>query len=120
MVRDYIPVSYVVRALLTARDCDCGPGLHIFNVSSGLRITNGEVYEIVQSALARNGFRIRAEWAPCGAPGEAEHIILDPESMWQGLGMEPPRMEEIVAAIEATVDDGVNHRLAVAAAVTGS
>jgi nucleoside-diphosphate-sugar epimerase len=104
LVRDYVPVAWVVRALLASVTRHWEPRLHIFNVSSGIPMTNGAVFEIVRAALGRRGVRLNAEWSSSAAFGEAEHIVLDPETLVNGLGIEPPKESEVLNALEAAVD----------------
>jgi UDP-glucose 4-epimerase len=112
MLRDFVPVGHVVRAMVAALSREWEPGLHVFNVASGYAMTNGEVFEVVQAALKRRGLAIQPHWGPSPAYGEAQNIVLDPEGQMKGPGLEPPTEEEILLAIEASVDAGVTRRLA--------
>jgi nucleoside-diphosphate-sugar epimerase len=115
MVRDFVPVAHVVRSILAALKREWDPGLRIFNVASGFAMTNGEVFEVVLAALKRHGLAIHPHWGPSPAYGEAQHIVLDPDSGIDGPDCAPPTEREIVRAIEASVDAGVERHLAAAA-----
>ncbi len=111
MVRDFIPVRYVVRSIVAALSREWDPGLRVFNVASGFAMTNSEVFEVVRAALTRQGLTIRPHWGPSPVYGEAQHIVLDPESGIEGQDFAPPTEREIVQCIEASVDAGVErHR----------
>jgi nucleoside-diphosphate-sugar epimerase len=111
MVRDFVPVNYVVRSIVAALSKEWDPGLRVFNVASGFAMTNSEVFEVVLAALKRHGLAIHPHWGPSPAFGEAQHIVLDPDSGIEGPDFVPPTRQEIELAIEASVDAGVQrHR----------
>jgi nucleoside-diphosphate-sugar epimerase len=112
MLRDFVPVGHVVRAMVAALSREWEPGLQVFNVASGYAMTNGEIFEMVRAALERHGLAIHPHWGPSPAYGEAQNLVLDPEGQMDGLGLEPPTQREILRTIEATVDAGVRRHLA--------
>ena len=110
LVRDYIPLSHVLRSFSAALNRDWGPGCHTINVASGIGITNGEVFEVVRKELQELGYQINARWSSTAAPYEAEAVALDPRSMLEQLGIAPPAREEIISAIRQSVRESMRPR----------
>jgi UDP-glucose 4-epimerase len=83
--RDYVEVSDVVRANVQA--LRRGEG-EIFNIASGVRATDYEIFTAVREALGIPPFEPR--YAP-KRPGEVDHIGLDVSKARAGLDWQPQR-----------------------------
>lgn len=105
IVRDYVPVDYVVRVLCGAMDADWKPGGHLaLNVGTGRGTTNLEVGEAVRRRLKKHGYKLRFRWENPLAAGEASRVVLDMKTTTRKLGLPPPDKQEVMAAIDVAVD----------------
>ncbi len=101
LVRDYVPVGYVVQIMLAAMETEWEPGTTtILNVGTGRGTTNGEVAAIARRIAQRHGLRLEISFADPPAPGEAGEIVLQVDRSIRRLGILPPGPEEVVASIE--------------------
>ncbi len=104
LVRDYIPVSYVVRALMAAARIEWpGQSPITLNLGAGIGMTNREVAEIVQQVARDNGFRLDVSFDDPPGPGEAKEVVLDIEKTEKLLEIAPPGAAEIRRVIAETV-----------------
>lgn len=78
--RDYVEVSDVARANTRALDCRDG---EIFNIATGVRTTDYEVFTYAREALGKAPFKPR--FAP-KRPGEVDHIVLDASKAREQFG----------------------------------
>ncbi len=119
IVRDYVPVDYVVEALIAASEIALPAGTHIaWNVSTGRGMTNGEVTSIVAELLESEGYRLRPNFDAPVAPGEARFEILEAETSAAALGIRVRTRDEIVHAIETAVREQLRReRMTVRASV---
>ena len=105
IVRDYVPVSFVVRALRAGLEMECPSGSHrTFNVGTGRVTTNGDVGRIVQSVLSGYSVDLQINWNNPLMAGESGEIILDMTESVRQLSLEIPPHEETVQAIVESVD----------------
>ncbi|PYV13098.1 MAG: UDP-glucose 4-epimerase, partial [Acidobacteria bacterium] len=81
--RDYIQVSDVVRANVTALAKGEGG---VFNIASGKESSDYEIFAAVRGALGLSG--VEPHYAP-KRPGEVEHILLDIGKAATQLGWKP-------------------------------
>ena len=96
LVRDYVPVDYVVSVLLAAAAIKWPPqSLVTLNLGTGRPMTNREVAEIVQQVAAGQGFRLDVVFDDPPGAGEADEVVLDMEETVTLLGLEPPNAEEV-------------------------
>lgn len=104
IVRDYVPVDYVIRAMTAAleRDWPCGACVPV-NIGSGRGISNGEIAERVCKILARFGYTLRIEWERQPAPGEAWQAVLDVSETAAAVSALPPTTEDVWRAVEEGV-----------------
>jgi len=104
LVRDYVPVDYVVRVLTAAARIDwpAQPDVAL-NLGSGLAMTNRDVTEIVQQIAREQGFRLDVSFDDPPGHGEANEIVLDMEETVKLLGIAPPGAAEIRRVIAETV-----------------
>jgi UDP-glucose 4-epimerase len=101
VVRDYVSIRYVATVIKAATEMTIPAGSSVtFNVGSGRGMTNRFVAEIVRRVLAAHGFKLRIEFAPSVAPGEAWRLVMDTERTARKLGLPAPAEDEVVAAIE--------------------
>jgi UDP-arabinose 4-epimerase len=101
LVRDYVPVSYVARVIERVADMPLERGSSvIFNVGSGLAMTNRAVADVVRKVLRRRGFNLAVSFDEPVAPGEASKVVLDIGSTSRKLELETPSSDEVVEAIE--------------------
>jgi len=102
LVRDYVPVEYVVRVLRAAAEAEWMPGsAMVLNLGTGRAMTNREVAGIVQHAARRLGYRLELSFEDPAGPGEAEEVVLDMRETVRLLDLEPPGHDEVRAAIAA-------------------
>jgi nucleoside-diphosphate-sugar epimerase len=101
VVRDYVSIRYAASVIKAATEMTLPTGSSaIFNVGSGRGMTNRFVAEIVRRVLAAHGFKLRIDFAPSVAPGEAWRLVMDPDRTARKLGLPAPTEDEVVAAIE--------------------
>jgi nucleoside-diphosphate-sugar epimerase len=106
LIRDYVPVSYVARAIQRATEIPLSRGSSaILNVASGRGLTNRAVAEVVQRVLRDHGVELTMTFGSRRAPCEAKCEVLETAASNDKLGLRGPTEEEVIAAIEdATVD----------------
>ncbi len=103
LIRDYVPVDYVVRVLSAAGAAAWEPGrLEVFNIGTGRGMTNRGVTLIVQQTLANLGFPFNATYDDPAGLGEAEKVVLDIDRTVRRFGISPPGPAEIRENIEAS------------------
>lgn len=101
IIRDYVPVSHVVRVLAAAAAHRwTGSSRTCFNLGTGRGTANGRVAEIVTEVMAKRGYRIRIEYSELPAPGEARQANLDVRHITEALGIAPPDEDAVYRAIE--------------------
>lgn len=101
VVRDYVPVGYVVGAIIAALTLSVQPGTAVtFNVGTGRPLTNRDVAAVVQRVLRTQGYDLRIRWDRPLLPGEAASVVLDVGKSTRTFGVLPPDVEETVATIE--------------------
>jgi nucleoside-diphosphate-sugar epimerase len=103
VMRDYVPVDYVVALLLAAMRTDWQPGSsHTFNVGTGRVTTNGDVARMVQKTLRRRGYELNIVFDSPLLPGESRRVILDMKTTVKTLGVPIPSR----AAVERAIEEG--------------
>ncbi len=111
ITRDYVPLDYVVHAIERASDVPAAAGASIaYNVSAGVRLTNGFVADVVMAVLAKKGYVFKADFDTPRFAEEPVLAALDVESAAAALGLVPPGRDEVVEAIEAAVVHGLERR----------
>jgi nucleoside-diphosphate-sugar epimerase len=101
IVRDYVPVGYVVETLIAAMNVACTPGsLAQFNIGTGRGMTNRQVAGVVAGTLKRRGYKLRINWDAPIAPGEPRAVVLDTRSTYRRFGLRVPRADDVAGAIE--------------------
>ncbi len=104
LVRDYVPVDYVVELFARALEQTWPPGgFHLFNAGVGRGLSNGEVAGIVAGVLAGEGWKLNIAWVDPVAPGEAEYVVLNMDSTRHLLEAPPPDEAQVRHAIEESV-----------------
>ncbi|HEV2446122.1 MAG TPA: NAD(P)-dependent oxidoreductase [Candidatus Sulfopaludibacter sp.] len=99
LVRDYVPVDYVVRVLLAAT-LDWEPrSLVTLNLGAGRAVTNREVAEIVQQAVRGLGLQLDVSYDDAPGAGEADEVVLDMEETVKLFGIVPPSPDEVRESI---------------------
>jgi UDP-glucose 4-epimerase len=119
LVRDYVPVDYVVSVLLAAVDREWPQQSVItMNLATGRAMTNREVAEIVQQVAAMQGFALNVAFDDPPGAGEADEVVLDMEETVKLLGLDPPDADKVRESIaEAVVDHLCRARLTQVAGV---
>jgi nucleoside-diphosphate-sugar epimerase len=106
LVRDYVPVSFVVEIIRIVLERSWTPGnAYIFNVSTGRGLTNRQVAEVVQRVLRREGYRLRCNWDNPVPPGEARSVIENTRGLKEVLGAKIPSRNEVEECIRVSVLD---------------
>jgi nucleoside-diphosphate-sugar epimerase len=103
IIRDYVPISHVVRVLANAALHAPKTLQSCFNVGTGRGTANGEIAEIVTAILAEQGYRLRIEYADEPAPEEARRVLLDVASTTAAFDVAPPSRDAVVEAIADSV-----------------
>ena len=104
MVRDYVPITYVVRVLQAVISENWEPGrAYYFNVGSGKPRSNGQVAAVVQRTLQERGIALNIRFDDQPGPGEVRRAVLDTTSLEARLGLQPPSAEDVDAAIRDAV-----------------
>jgi nucleoside-diphosphate-sugar epimerase len=102
IMRDYVPVDYVVEAAIAASEIALTPGVPAsFNVSSGRGMTNGQIAALVTGVLEREGYRLRPDFGTPVAAEEARFEILEAQSSAAALGIRVRSADEVASAVEA-------------------
>ncbi len=104
ILRDYVPVEYIVQLLWAAASTTWEPGtFRAFNAGTGRGMTNGEVGAVVTKVLEKQGYRLKIRWdAPLGT-GESTSIVLGVEETVAAFGIAPPDRDGVIRSIEAAV-----------------
>ena len=111
MVRDYVPVHYVVSVMLAAAQRDWNPAsLVTLNLGTGRAMTNREVAEIVQEVAGNEGLRLDLSFEDPPGPGEAGEVVLDVEDTVKLFGIIPPGPAEVRQAIAGAVLETVQQQ----------
>lgn len=101
IVRDYVPVAYVVNILQAAMTREWGQGkAEVFNIGCGRGLTNREVAEIVGTILTEQGYVLHVDWSARLPAGESRSVVLDMTRTQEIFGRDIPSHDEVVAAIE--------------------
>ncbi len=101
IIRDYVPVDYVVKIVERVLAKDPVRDTTIYNVGSGRTMSNGEVADIVKGWLARQGYALNIAFQDEPAPGEAIHSALETGVTEKVLGLRPPTEQDVHEAIVA-------------------
>lgn len=106
LVRDYVPIAHVTRAIQRATEMSLPPGSFVMlNVGSGRGLTNRSVASVVQHALASQGLKLAMVFGSPRASGEVERVVLDTATSNETLALPGPTEDDVIAAIqEATLD----------------
>ena len=100
IVRDYVPVSYVVQIVRMALEEDFEPGsAPVLNAGSGRTVSNGEVASILKEWLAKQGYRLNIVFQPNAAPSEASYTALRTELTECRFNLNSPSSEAVREAI---------------------
>jgi nucleoside-diphosphate-sugar epimerase len=101
IVRDYLPVQYLVDVLIRSLEMQWKPGsFEVFNMGTGRGMTNGDVARIVQSVLKSEGLKLDINWENPISADESHAIILDPQETEDHFELPVPDHDAVVAAIE--------------------
>jgi UDP-glucose 4-epimerase len=104
LIRDLVPVSYVIKIIMKAMEMKWKPATSaVFNVSTGIGITNGEVAAIAQRVLREHGYNLTMNFENPLAYGEATNVILDPKDTVRKFNIAEPSYDEIIEDIEASI-----------------
>lgn len=104
MVRDFVPVDYVVRIFEAVIRENWEPGrLHCFNAGTGKPRTNGQLASVVQHTLRERGIELNIQFDEHTGPGEARCAVLDTSAVEERLGLTPPSESDIDEAIREAV-----------------
>jgi UDP-glucuronate 4-epimerase len=115
LLRDYVPVEYVVALLLAAMDRRWPDGAApLLNAGCGRGLTNADVTTVVARVLRGRGLELRPDFDHPIAPGEAERIVLGMTTTVRALGLAPPAADDVVASIEAATIDHLERASAAA------
>jgi nucleoside-diphosphate-sugar epimerase len=110
LVRDYVPVSFVVQIMRAAVEKQWRPGAaYVFNVSTGRGLTNRQVAEITQGILRREGYRLRCEWDNPVPDGEARSVIENTRGLKEEFGVKIPTLDEVEECIRQSVLGHLGH-----------
>jgi nucleoside-diphosphate-sugar epimerase len=110
LIRDYVPVEYVIELFRAAMTARWKPGTSaVFNVGTGRGTTNRSVARIVQRVLRRRGYRLNLEFNNPIAPGESKTVILDMKTTVRRLGVRPPSRDTVVGTIEEATLSFLRH-----------
>jgi nucleoside-diphosphate-sugar epimerase len=103
IVRDYLPIRYLVAILMRAFDLPWRNGqAHAFNVGAGRGMTNRAVADVVARVLEQRGLTLTVDWSNPSPDAEASAVVLDTSETQRRFDLAAPEAEEIVAAIEET------------------
>jgi UDP-glucose 4-epimerase len=101
LVRDYVPLRYVIAVLVGASQQRFKTGATVLmNVGTGFGINNARVADVVTRILKRYGYSLRVDYSRQPAVGEARSSVLDPKLTEKLLGIPPPSYEEVIGSIE--------------------
>ena len=104
LVRDYVPIDYVVRVFQAVLRENWAPGRsYFFNVGTGKPRTNGQVAAGVQRALRDRGIVLNVHYDEQPGPGEARVAVMNTRETEERLALVAPTDAEIDEAIRDTV-----------------
>jgi nucleoside-diphosphate-sugar epimerase len=104
LIRDLVPVSYVIKIIMKAMEMKWKPATSaVFNVSTGIGITNGEVAAIAQRVLREHGYNLTMNFENPLSHGEATNVILDPKDTVRKFNIAVPSHDEIIEDIEDSI-----------------
>jgi nucleoside-diphosphate-sugar epimerase len=108
LVRDYVPVNYVVRVLMAAAEMEWpSQSVATLNLGTGTGMTNRDVAEIVQQTARERGLRLDVSFDDPPGPGEASEVVLGMEQTVKLLGIAPPGAAEVRQVIADTVREAL-------------
>lgn len=101
IIRDYVPVEYAVQSILKAVDHPLEAGQSaIFNIGSGVGLSNSEVAHKVAGVLKQQGYQLALNFDNPIPTGESEAVVLDVSQTTTRLGVQPPSTELVFQGIE--------------------
>lgn len=104
IVRDYVPVDYVVEIFHRASRMTWRPGeARAFNIGTGRGMTNLEVAHIVRDLLRTRGYELRIDPSLPLEPGEADHVVLAMDETARTFELPVPDEDAVREAIAAAV-----------------
>jgi UDP-glucose 4-epimerase len=104
LVRDYVPVDYVIRILEAAAESSWDGGVvRTFDVGTGRGLTNGEVAAMVRRTLLGRGIRLEIDCDHPVPAGEAHSVCLDVGGLQNRFGIDAPTPQVVEASIEESV-----------------
>jgi UDP-glucose 4-epimerase len=104
LVRDYVPIEYVVRVMLSLFGATWEPGrMYRFNVGSGKPRSNGQVAAIVQRTLRDRGISLDIHYDEQPGTGEARRALMNTRETEEHFGLRPPEESDIDNAIRRGV-----------------
>jgi nucleoside-diphosphate-sugar epimerase len=104
LMRDYVPVSYVVEVMTSLAQKPWEQGtLLTLNLGTGRAMSNREVAEIVRATAHALGFRLDLRFDDPAGIGEAREVVLDVDDTVGWCGIAPPSPEEVRQTIVAAV-----------------
>lgn len=104
LVRDYVPIEYVVRVVQSLLSTTWKPGRsYCFNVGSGRPRSNGQVAAVVQHALREQGMELNIHYDEQPGTGEARCAVMNTRETEEQFGIPPPTESDIDNAIRRGV-----------------
>jgi nucleoside-diphosphate-sugar epimerase len=101
LVRDYVPVEYLIQLFEAAMQARWPPGTSAtFNVGTGRGTTNRAVAGIVQRFLRSRGYKLNMQFNNPAAAGESATVVLDMKSTVRRLAVPPPDRRAVIRSIE--------------------
>jgi nucleoside-diphosphate-sugar epimerase len=108
IVRDYVPVEYVVGIMVNAAVRSWPAGSYTaFNLGTGRGLTNRHIARLVQRSLAERGYALTFRWDAPLARGEARRAVVDPSRTVRFFEAPQPTAVEVRRAVERAVDEGL-------------
>lgn len=104
IIRDYLPVQHAASAVLRAAELPLADGSSaIFNVGSGMALSNGEVARFVADRLARHDYHLQMNFDNPVPAGESAAVVLDVGATTRALDLPPPGRDAIFQALDDAV-----------------
>lgn len=113
IVRDYVPVSYVIQVIQAAMEKPLPSGsCATFNVGTGRGTTNRVVASVVQAVLERRGYRLHIDFDTPIGNQEARRVVLNSVTTEREFDLPAPTPDDVVLAIEEAVVDHLQQHVA--------
>lgn len=100
ILRDYVPVEYVVACIQRAAEIPLAAGrFEVLNIGSGQSLSNREVASVVAATLAEQGLPLEQNFDHPIAAGESARVVLDVRKTQRALDLDIPRTDEVIESI---------------------